>query len=346
MTAIIMPVMLVMGGASIDLYRVYNLKANVQNISDSAVFAAMKDRATKNPTNSTENFMEKALHSLNYSGTETLSIVPSLEDNNTAIRLTTQLRIDNYILKLLNIPYFNISVVSKAKSFCAVQDASYIADAYLNAENEYVVTPNDYNQKGFIWMKNKYNLNLRQDISLRLYLGNVDAGGADGMTFTIHNDPSGLNAVGSIGEALGVAWHPSHSKNSNTIVAPAIVVEFDTWKNASDMTQDHTAIFTLGGTGVTLGTHTAYLDHRRSNELMEAVRLNNIENGEYHYARFIWDPNKNRIVYFFDGEKVGEKSINIRDFLNTDSAYFGFTGSTGGARNIHKACFQKVTLTH
>lgn len=346
MTALLMPVLLVMGGGAVDLYRVYNLKAQVQSISDSAVFAAMKDRATKSPTVTAEEFIAKALAPYDTHDSQILSIDTNLEENDTVIKLVVKMRIENYLLKLLEIPSYDITIVSKARSFCSPQDAVYIADAYMNADEEYVVTPDKYNQKGFIWMKNKYNLNLRQDISLRLYLGSRDGSGADGMTFTIHNDPSGLSAVGSIGESLGVAWHPSYAKNSGTIVAPAIVVEFDTWQNAFDMPEDHTAIFSLGGKGVTLGYHSAYLDHSRNNVLMEAKKLSNIENGKYHYARFIWDPKKNRIVYYFDGEKVGEKYIDIREFLDTDEAYFGFTGSTGGAKNTHKACFQKVNLTH
>lgn len=109
---------------------------------------------------------------------------------------------------------------------------SSIDSAYTN---QVIITPNAKNQKGGIWYN--YKLNLKQDfyVSIATYLGtkNMYELGADGITFTMHNDPRGMNAIGSMGGGLG-AYQGAKGDTAaanKLYIQNGLSVEIDTFAN-------------------------------------------------------------------------------------------------------------------
>ena len=69
-------------------------------------------------------------------------------------------------------------------------------------------------------MTHKVSLGADFDLSFKIYLGNKDAGGADGMAFVLHNDSFGAAALGNGGGGLGAA-----------AIRNGLAIQFDTYQN-------------------------------------------------------------------------------------------------------------------
>ncbi|MEO0637389.1 MAG: hypothetical protein AAFY73_12150 [Pseudomonadota bacterium] len=353
---LILPVLFVTMTGGLDFLRVYNAHQNLQFTLDSAAYSAMMEAATKNPKDAAEDFINEALQHSNskyqfaVAETRIKDLDVKLSDDGRSLSIKAVGEMETPFLSLARMETMDFAVSADASVECKPYKANYIGHAFLNDDDEYVMTVADYFQKGWAWVEGKFDLNQRQDIRLQLYFGTRNGNGADGIAFSIHNDLGGENATGQAGESLGVAFHPQAPgnglgpNNEDNIVAPAIVVEFDTWRNAFDPPEDHTAVFTIGNKERNYTLQNGYLDHRRDNELMPLKKLPNLEDGKFHYARFIWDPEINKLIYFFDGEKIGEVDFDLIDFLGSDEAWMGFSASTGGAINEHRACFSRVTI--
>jgi hypothetical protein len=341
----------------LDLYKVYNSRQSVRSIFDSATHSAMLDAASADPAQNVKDQIRSVFddnNSNNASNPVTLAeITASSNTDRTKLKVEATVKVPTPTLSLLGIPSMSYKIETSAVFECKPIEGNYIADSFLNAENEYVVTPDQNWKKGFIWVKTPFDLTKLQSIRLRLYFGTNDANGADGMAFTIQNDNDGIYARGQTGKGLGVSAgdldllriHPF--ERGNHVVAPAVVVEFDTHRNTqyNDPAEDHTSIFLLGNKqGNYDNPNDFHLEHGAQNELIPLKTLGNIEDGKYHYARFIWDPESSKLIYFFDAQKVGEKSFDLIDFLGSQNALFGFSASTGAKKNLHKACFGQVRI--
>ncbi|WP_157044456.1 GEVED domain-containing protein [Photobacterium sp. SKA34] len=228
-------------------------------------------------------------------------------------------------------------------------------DAFLDiSTGEYVVTPNQGGMKGFLWSYDFIDLSKPQYMELAVYLGDrsqnsghpgAGEAGADGMTFILSNDPKGIFAQGNTGAYMGVdgVGNANVLNYPNDRISPSLVVEFDTYDNSFMGAQDD-----LGS-----GTTNNYIDHtgvylngdlytpNPANHLIPAKSINGgeLEDGKYHLAQFIWDPNTQLFTYFFDGEEVGQFTHDLVASLGSNFVRFGFTGSTGAAWNLQKGCF-------
>ena len=198
--------------------------------------------------------------------------------------------------------------------------------ASLNANGEYIVTPDLVSSPGFLWSTDKIDLDNPFDIELSVYLGTKDANGADGMTFVLHNDVRGTAAQGANGGFMGVG--------DPGAVTPSLVIEFDTWANGAGLgdttTLDHTAVYLNGNLG--------------GPQLIAATPIGaggNVENGLYHMTRYVWNPATNTLQYYFDGALIGTIVRDLRADLGSNYATVGFTGSTGGFSNLQKGCFTR-----
>ncbi|MBP1042764.1 DUF5011 domain-containing protein [Vagococcus sp. BWB3-3] len=111
--------------------------------------------------------------------------------------------------------------------------------AYLDDNHTLQITPTKQKHSGMIWSKNKLNLKYSFDLGSYLYLGNSGARAADGMTFTLQNDPRMADdterktVMGKVGQGLGVY---SGDREGNQIggsqyVKNAFSIEFDTYYN-------------------------------------------------------------------------------------------------------------------
>lgn len=187
----------------------------------------------------------------------------------------------------------------------------------------YRLTPDSNNHAGSVFNVNKIDLDDPFDFSFEAFLGCDDAG-ADGIAFLLQ--PVGTG-VGSGGGGLGYQG-----------ISPSLAVEFDTYQNGWDPAEDHIAIQEDGDN-----------DHGTGNNLAGPVDAltggGNIEDCGYHDVRITWDPSTNTLDIYFDGDLrlsyTGDIVNNI--FGGTSEVYWGFTGSTGGAKNDQRFCIDVIS---
>lgn len=175
-------------------------------------------------------------------------------------------------------------------------------------------------QAGSVWNSNQIDLTDPFDFTFDIFLGFSDAG-ADGIAFLLQQEST---SAGTSGGGMGYET-----------ISPSIAIEFDTWQNTgySDPPYDHIAIQASGD-----------LDHDGPNNLAgpetALVTGGNIENGITHLFRVVWDPVAMTLDAYIDGNlRVSYTGDIITDYLASDPLVFwGFTGSTGGANNVHEFC--------
>lgn len=185
-------------------------------------------------------------------------------------------------------------------------------------------------QSGQLWSRGKINFSSSFTLTYQAYLGVRDSSGADGIAAVFHNDPAGINAIGQSGEGIGAKG-----------IQNGIALELDTWHNTSspyDIANDHGSIW--------LSKHGP---HVPAGVLSTAVDLGNIEDGKWHNVVTTWNYDTRTLSYTIqlgDGSIVTAgtytfSSINqLKDiFGGTLEVYYGYTGSTGGARNDQRVKF-------
>ncbi len=195
--------------------------------------------------------------------------------------------------------------------FTVVGDASYNATS-----NEFTLTPDANDQAGAAMSESRLDLGDDFEVTFDVFLGTKDAG-ADGMAFVLHNSPQGNGATGAPGVGLGAAG-----------IGQGVGIEFDTYFNyafVGDIATDHTNFFDTDSTAA-------------NKTITGAVDLGNIEDGQWHGVRVLWDTSVNQLNYWFDDQLVGTLDSDIAaQYLGGSSlAYFGFTASTGGKSNLQK----------
>lgn len=222
---------------------------------------------------------------------------------------------------------------------CLLPELHARGDAFVTTDNEIIVTPEQPNQAGFIWSHDVVDLNQALYAEVAVYLGDRDCNdnctgmateaGGEGLTFVLSADPEGVHAGDGGGPGLGVIG-----------VAPSLVIEFDSFDDS------------MMGVDVDFINNQHFIDHTAiyldGNVIMpqpmdvvipaQAVLNNELEDGRYHIAQLEWQPQTNTLRYSLDGQLVGEVNRNIRNNLAGNWVRFGFTGSTGIAFNLQKAC--------
>ena len=170
-------------------------------------------------------------------------------------------------------------------------------------------------QAGCAWDPNQWDMSQPFDMTLNLNFGNSNAG-ADGICWVFQSDPAGLNACGTTGQ--NIAGDISNS----------FIVEMDTYDNGpgfGDIPADHVAINVNGNMGAPING---------------PISLGEIEDGQDHEVRFVWNPASNFYQLFFDGTLYISGNYDIiNNCLNGNPfCYWGFTASTGGATNNQTVC--------
>jgi hypothetical protein len=156
----------------------------------------------------------------------------------------------------------------------------------------------------------KIDFNYDFNFSIEINLGNQNSG-ADGLSIVFHNDPNGVNTIGEYGQGIGYKG-----------IVNGIAIEFDTYRNGAELTNDHTQIKnTSNGIGLTSMTD-----------------LGNIEDGNWYPVNFSWVASSNTLSYSFNGVLIANYTDDlIANVFNGESkVHFGFTAGTGGATNSHK----------
>lgn len=187
----------------------------------------------------------------------------------------------------------------------------------------YTLTPNSFSNSGSVWNNIKISLSQSFDFSFNINLGCDDAG-ADGIVFVLQPIST---SVGTIGGGLGFEG-----------VSPSVGVTIDTWQNIgpgiNDPSYDHMAIQLNGN-----------IDHQNlSNNIAGPVTVlsgnDNIEDCRWHILRIQWDANAKKISAYIDGAfRLSVVKDFVKDvFGGNPFVFWGFTGSTGGARNLQQVC--------
>jgi len=188
--------------------------------------------------------------------------------------------------------------------------------ATQDACNAYTLTPDDFTRSGSVWNNNKINLSVSFDFNFDINLGNHDSDGADGLVFVLQPIST---SVGTTGGGLGYEG-----------IFPAVGVTVDTWQNGNnnDPVYDHIAIQLNGDIG-----------HSSTNNIAGPVTAisgnDNIEDGNWHSLHIIWDVPTKTLTVLVDGVlRVSAVKDFVTDiFSGNPMVYWGFTGSTGGAKN-------------
>jgi gliding motility-associated-like protein len=191
--------------------------------------------------------------------------------------------------------------------------------ATQNSCNCYTLTLPQFTQAGSVWNSNKINLNNPFDFSFNVFLGCLDADGADGIVFMLQPIST---SIGSTGEGMGFSG-----------ITPSIGISLDTWQNLNlnDPTYDHISIQANGNTA-----HGADL----AGPVQVSEISNNIEDCQWHVLRISWDPATQRLMGYFDNHLRVEAQVNLvaTIFNNDPNVYWGFSAATGGATNLQQFC--------
>ncbi len=195
-------------------------------------------------------------------------------------------------------------------------------EAKLLSNRRYRLTEDKTYSAGVVWSTQKINLNKPFDILAKVYLGNNNSSGGDGMAFAFHQQGD----YGTAGQASDFVM---------TTLNPSLAVEIDTYSNSgnNDPGNDHMAIQKNGG-----------FQHGSANNLagpINAIAGNgtlNIEDGNDHFFRLTWDPATQDIKVYFDCQlRLSLKYNMIGNIFNNDPlVYWGFSGACGANGNGHE----------
>ena len=191
--------------------------------------------------------------------------------------------------------------------------------ATQNTCNCYTLTQALNWQAGSVWNATKIDLTRPFDFVFNVYLGCLDANGADGIVFMLQPISTSLGAGGG-----GMGFQN---------VTPSIGITLDTWQNTefNDPSYDHISIQANGV--IQHGTDLA-------GPVQASAASVNIEDCAWHTFRITWDPTTFNLKAYFDGDLRVEVSNNIiaTTFNNDPMVYWGFSSATGGAFNVQQFC--------
>ena len=181
------------------------------------------------------------------------------------------------------------------------------------------LTTETMGQVGCAWFDTPIDFNSGFEINYQLFFGDIDAGGADGIAFVFHTDPT--PPCSNPGGQLGFVG-----------ISNSFIVEFDTWTNGNfgdNIPQDHAAININGLINIPVAAPVP-------------IGVNgNVEDGLFHDVRLVWDPTTDVFQVFFDGDQVIGVNVGLLTdiFVAGTPVYWGVTGTTGGAFNNQIFCF-------
>ncbi|WP_245896972.1 L-type lectin-domain containing protein, partial [Kordia periserrulae] len=192
------------------------------------------------------------------------------------------------------------------------------------------ITQNVNNQSGAVWSGTAIDMQEDFVVEFRGFFGTNDANGADGITFIIKNTQT--PEIGNLGGGMGYEG-----------INNSIAVEFDTWQNndLSDPFFDHLAIVSQGNNNHSGAANLA-------GPVQASPTSSNIEDGVEHIIRIEWTAATTTLDVYFDCSLRLSYTGDVvnNNLAGVTQAYFGFTGSTGGAANLQRVCFDYVSFAN
>ena len=194
------------------------------------------------------------------------------------------------------------------------------------------LTPDAQSKGGSIWYQVRLDLRYDFEINVRLNLGCRDEDGADGEAFVLQPISSGIGGAGG-----GIGYFG---------INPSFAVEFDTWENPgptenNDPPEDHLAFMRNGNT-----------THLTVDNPLPPYLLPNIEDCNYHDAKFSWNATTKTLSVTFNGiTYTHPEDIQNTIFGGNPYVFWGFTGATGAFTNDQRLLIgatsfvEEMTLT-
>jgi len=201
------------------------------------------------------------------------------------------------------------------------------------------VTPSAGNQVGSAYYQEPVRVETGFDTVIRFQMTQLSGGGADGMTFVIHNDPRGSAALGLSGGEMG---YSGTGAPAGTAIANSLVFELDTYLSGTqgDLSANEVSVHTNG-----TGDNSNY----ESSALAHVSPTIGLSDGQVHILRVHYVPGTLEVylddlttpllsmVYDFGtgGNWVGGGAVGGLSLLSGGKAWIGFSAATGGAWENH-----------
>ena len=229
--------------------------------------------------------------------------------------------------------------------------AQYIthADASLNTSNDYcnciTITPNEFFNSGSFWNETPLDLSESFEIIVKPNFGCITASpdGGDGIAFVLQTNGTNQLPTGDGGN-LGYNG-----------ITPSLVVQFDTYRDNPLLFPDNND---PGGGFFPYYDHVGLMkngscNHETAEDLSTvpfSPTFTDVEDCllyNDHQITFLWDVTSQnfQVIYCNDLEgcfNVVDQNIDISNdiFSGNNLVNWGFTGSTGGAKNEQGICVQ------
>ncbi len=232
--------------------------------------------------------------------------------------------------------------------------------------NVAVVSDDSMNTYGAMWGNKQLSLAESFSTEMSLYMAHnstaqnplVDI--ADGMTFTLHNDPRGLNATGGDGEGLGVyGSNYGLGDNAKNVIANAMSIEFDLYQNLDRNNVSETDAEAMGdhymwdpSTPNNQG-HCAILFPKAplgDTRVKPADHVNNFyfaKTTDWMHFSATWEPFYagevlgGTLTYSFAGQTNTYTISDVTQVFGGTNVYWGFTGATGGLTSVLAAAINE-----
>ncbi|WP_083435096.1 DUF4347 domain-containing protein [Rhodopirellula islandica] len=265
--------------------------------------------------------------------TEQTIVVPILDDALLETNETFNITIDNVQggANLLVPRTATVSIVDNEVSLPDYANFADVSGLTLNGSaqqtgNTLELTQAEKNQAGSAFYSTA--VNLAEDGSFRTAfafeaINGAGTDGADGLTFTIQNDPRGSTAIGGTGEQLGYQD-----------ITHSVAVEFDTYRNSLDINDNHVSILT-GSVYSNLRTAVPEIDLNNGSERYAWVEYNGTSKVLAVYLSA--DPTK-------PTQALMKATVDLQTQVG-DAGFVGFTAGTGGLDNSHRILNWSVDQT-
>lgn len=219
-----------------------------------------------------------------------------------------------------------------------------------------VLNTNTSSQLGCAWEKtNPIDFSTNFSRSYFVNLGNND-GGADGMTFVMHNDPRGGCACGDFGDAIGAGG-----------ITNSLIIEIDTYLNTEDRDDGMPSVLCAGGpdpdhldiwlngdlnpAGISCPGSPGARIVPNAVALMDGGVPYNVENGLDHLFQVDWVAGTPGTLTATLLDASGTTTYGTISYafspltiFGTNTPLSGFTAATGGFSNLHSFCIPPVSL--